>query len=99
MYNLKNSIGQFRLLAHLEGLSFLILVFIAMPLKYFANMPKAVSIVGGIHGFLFVCYLVFLIYLWNERKWKFSKVFLLGIASVLPFGPFIADKRLLQYEK
>jgi integral membrane protein len=96
MYNLKSSIGQFRLLAHLEGISFLVLVFIAMPLKYFANLPKAVSIVVGIHGFLFVFYIIFLIYLWNERKWKILKVLLLAVASILPFGPFIADKKLLK---
>jgi integral membrane protein len=79
----------FRKIAIAEGISFLVLLFIAMPLKYFANSPMAVTIVGGLHGVLFVAFIVLT---WMVRKslvW-FIKAF---IASLLPFGTLIMDKQ------
>jgi integral membrane protein len=83
-----NLFQWFRKTAIAEGISFLVLLFIAMPLKYFAASPTAVTIVGGLHGVLFV---VFVALAWIVKKdlvW-FIKAF---IASLLPFGTIIMDK-------
>jgi integral membrane protein len=89
---MKKTFSWFRKVAFAEGVSFLVLLFVAMPLKYFAGMPLAVTVVGGIHGVLFVA-LGILTYLAKEeynKKWSWvGKVFL---ASMLPFGTFIMDK-------
>lgn len=88
------SLNIFRKIAIAEGISYLLLLFIAMPLKYWANMPLAVKYTGWAHGLLFVLYAACLIMVWQEKKWKFSKVTLIFLASLLPFAPFIVDKRL-----
>ena len=90
----KTLLKQFSAIAIIEGISYLILVFIAMPLKYWMEMPQYVSWVGRAHGGLVVAYVIWLYlchttYNWN---WKFSaKGFLL---SLIPFGAFIFDKEL-----
>ncbi len=89
-----STLKLFRKVAIAEGISFLLLVFIAMPLKYFADMPLAVKYTGWAHGLLFVLYIIFLIMAWQEYRWKFGRVLLLFIASLLPFGPFVVDRRL-----
>jgi integral membrane protein len=78
----------------LEGISFLLLIFIAMPLKYGAGMPLAVKYTGWAHGVLFVLYVILLIQVWIEYKWKFTKVVVAFIASLLPFGTFVLDRNL-----
>jgi len=78
----------FRKIAIAEGISFLVLLLIAMPLKYMADQPMAVTIVGGLHGVLFVAFVVLA---WEVKKdfgW-FAKAF---VASILPFGTIIMDK-------
>ena len=83
----------------LEGISFLVLLGIAMPLKYFAGMPKAVSVVGMVHGVLFIAY----IYMINECRKPFGwplKTATLGVlSSVLPFGPFVFDSWVKKQQK
>ena len=88
------SLNLFRKIAIAEGISYILLLFIAMPLKYWANMPQAVKYTGWAHGLLFVLYGIFLIMAWYEQKWKFSKAVLISVASLLPFAPFIVDKKL-----
>ncbi|MGB0429039.1 MAG: DUF3817 domain-containing protein [Bacteroidia bacterium] len=90
------TLGQFRWIALLEGISFIILLFIAMPLKYVFEIPQAVSLVGMAHGVLFVGYMVFLYMVWREEKWKFTKAVLGFIVSLLPFGTFWFDKKHCQ---
>jgi integral membrane protein len=89
-----STLGKFRLVALLEGISFLVLLFIAMPLKYGADMPLAVKYTGWAHGVLFVLYVILLIQVWIEYNWKFTKVVLAFIASLLPFGTFVLDRNL-----
>lgn len=83
-----------RWMGFIEGVSTLVLFFIAMPLKYLANMPIAVEIAGTIHGGLFICLVLML----GIAIWKVPITFglsLLGMASaVIPFGPFIYDRWL-----
>ena len=90
---LKNSLSRFRLVAFLEGCSFLLFA-ITMPLKYMMGMPKPNYIVGMAHGVLFLLYLVLLLQVSTEYKWPFKKIFLAFIASLIPFGTFYANKKL-----
>lgn len=89
-----NMLKRFRQIAVLEGISYILLLGIAMPLKYMADMPEAVKYTGWIHGVLFILYGIMLVQVWQEYKWKFGKVFLVFIASLLPFAPFIVDRKL-----
>ncbi|WP_225872600.1 DUF3817 domain-containing protein [Pedobacter frigoris] len=89
-----NTLSVFRKIAVAEGLSYVLLVFIAMPLKYWADMPLAVKYTGWAHGLLFMLYIVFLIMAWVEYKWSFKRTALFGVASLLPFAPFWVDKKL-----
>lgn len=89
-----NTLSIFRKVAVAEGWSYVLLVFVAMPLKYWADMPLAVKYTGWAHGLLFMLYIVFLIMAWVEYKWSFKKAALFGLASLLPFAPFWVDKQL-----
>lgn len=87
-------IRSFRAIALAEGWSFLILLFGAMPLKYFAGMPLAVKIAGWIHGVLFVLYIVAAFRAARHDGWSSKQLAGALVASVLPFGPFVIDHKL-----
>ncbi len=89
-------IRRFRLVAILEGISFLVLLGIAMPMKYFADMPLAVKYVGWAHGVLFIGYILLAIPLFTRLKWPMDRVYGVGIASLLPFGTFVLERRWLR---
>ncbi|RZK26786.1 MAG: DUF3817 domain-containing protein [Flavobacterium sp.] len=89
-----SSLSIFRKVAVAEGISYLLLLFVAMPLKYFADMPLAVKYTGWAHGLLFVLYAATLILAWQEQKWTFGKAVLIFLASLLPFMPFVVDRKL-----
>lgn len=91
---LKSTLGRFRLIAILEGVSFIVLLFIAMPLKYIYGIPTAVRIVGSLHGALFIAYMFMLLQVKIERKWDLSKTAMAVVASLIPFGTFIYDSKL-----
>lgn len=91
-----NFIKQFRLIGTLEGASFLILLLIAMPLKYWAGIPEMVKVVGWAHGVLFVLYLIAVARARFVLKWSVTQVFFALLASVIPFGPFIIDRQYLK---
>jgi integral membrane protein len=85
----------FRWIGRFEGISFLLLLGIAMPLKYIWGMPKAVSVVGMAHGVLFIGYVAMANYVALELRWS-RKVWLLSmVAAVLPFGTFVFEKKHL----
>lgn len=90
---MKNSLSVLRLLALLEGISFLVLLGIAMPLKYYFDMPSPVKIIGMAHGVLFVLYTVNLLLVHLKFKWNIGKTTGAFIASFIPFGTFYADKK------
>jgi integral membrane protein len=89
------SIGRFKLVALLEGLSFLLLLGVAMPLKYLWGKPWMVQNVGMIHGILFVLYIVQIIQLKIEMNWPTGKTLLAIVLSFVPFGPFYVTERML----
>jgi len=86
--------GRVRLTGLIEGASFLVLLGIAMPLKYMANIPEAVSIVGMLHGILFILYLLAIANAFFVRHLTFLKSLLAVVAAFLPFGPFLLDRKL-----
>lgn len=88
-----DTFSRFRIISIIEGLSYLILVFIAMPLKYMFNYPMAVKIVGMSHGVLFILFFVALAMAMNRYKWKFLG-FQLFVYSLIPFG-FILIERII----
>ncbi len=90
---MKNLLGTFRTIAFLEGLSFVLLLGVAMPLKYIYDQPQAVSVIGMIHGLLFMIYTYLLIPLRKEYAWSIQETGLAFLASLLPLGTFVADYR------
>jgi integral membrane protein len=89
----------FRTIAVLEGISYLMLFGLTMPLKYLANMPEPNKFVGYAHGFLFIAYIILSIVFWMEKKWSLKKGAVILIASLLPFGTFYIDKKYLKHLK
>jgi len=94
---LKNSLSRFRLVAFLEGCSFLLFA-ITMPLKYMMGMPKPNYVIGMAHGILFMLYIILLLQVSIEYRWPIKKILLAFIASLVPFGTFIANKKLYPEE-
>jgi len=95
---LTTTLGRLRLVAFIEGVSFLILLFVAMPLKYFFEQPQAVRVVGSVHGFLFVAYILMVFITKVEHEWSASKTLRLLLISMIPFGNFYADWKWLAPE-
>ena len=98
MRQLKTTLGRLRLIGWWEGVSFLVLLGIAMPLKYLADWPDAVRVVGMAHGILFVLYVLAAIQAAVEHDWPWKRTALVFAASVLPAGPFVVDAKLLRIE-
>ncbi|ANQ50449.1 DUF3817 domain-containing protein [Flammeovirga yaeyamensis] len=88
------SIKGLRIVGFLEGISFLLLVFICMPLKYMADMGMPNKIVGMAHGVLFIAYIYLVLQVHFDKKWGFKNSIWSFIASLLPFGTFVADKKI-----
>lgn len=86
----------FRITAFLEGISYLMLFGLGMPLKYMAQMPEPNKFIGYAHGFLFIAYVVLAVLLTAEKKWGLKTFTILFIASLLPFGTFYIDKKYLK---
>ncbi len=93
-----NPIPFLRKVALTEAVSFLVLLGIAMPLKYAAHLPIAVKIVGWIHGVLFVVFCFALWRAWIGARWPLSRAVTLFVAALLPFGPFFIDRRMRAWE-
>ncbi len=98
MNGLSKTLKAFRMIGYLEGMSFLLLLGIAMPLKYMLDMPLMVTIVGAAHGALFILYIGAVLFMKINENWTYRKAFLACVASVVPFGPFIFDAKLLKEE-
>jgi len=96
---LKTSIGRLRAIGLVEGVSFLLLLGVAMPLKYFAGIPQAVTIVGWLHGLLFIAFCIALTQAHQDAKWSAWRSATVVIAALLPFGPFVIDPRLREEDQ
>jgi len=91
--NLK-PLRRFCLIALLEGISYIFLLAVAMPLKYFAEMPLWVKYGGWAHGILFIAYVAMLIQVAVAYDWKMGRIVWVFLASLLPFAPFFVERRL-----
>jgi len=95
----RSPIPLLRRAGQIEAISFLLLLGVAMPLKYLAGMPAAVKWVGWIHGVLFIIFCFALLRAMLVARWKIGRAALIFIAALLPFGPFVIDRRLLAYDQ
>ena len=86
----------FRLITLLEGLSYILLLFIAVPLKYGGGDDFLVKILGMPHGFLFMLYLALAFYLKDSYEWKWQQTAVVFLASIVPFGTFYVDRKYLK---
>ena len=93
-----SQIRAFRMAGLAEGVSFLTLLFIAMPMKYLMGMPEIVRVVGSIHGVLFLLYVGLLATLHVRQRWPVMFSLYALVASVTPFGTFVLDKHLREKE-
>lgn len=87
-------IKRLRWVGMAEGASFLLLLALAMPLKYAMDWPWGVKVLGPIHGALFVGYIVLAVIAWRVHAWPFARLLTLTVASFLPFGPWLVDRQL-----
>lgn len=90
----KDSLQMLRWVGLVEGTSFLLLLGIAMPLKYALGIPMAVKVAGWIHGVLFLAYLMVLWNVWGDRRWPLPRLAAGFVAAVVPLGPFVFDRSL-----
>ena len=88
---------RLRVIGFLEGVSYLLLLFIAVPLKRIGGHPEAVQIIGPIHGLLFVLYVLTVIQAKTEYGWPLGKTALALLASILPGGTFYADHKVFRH--
>ena len=88
----------FRVVSILEGLSYLILLFIAMPIKYIGGDESWVKMFGMPHGLLFVAYVVLAFLIKDDMKWDTKTFLIVLVASILPFGTFYIDRKYLRSE-
>jgi integral membrane protein len=88
-------IGRLELLGYLEGLSLLILLFVAVPLKYWAGNPAMVRILGPVHGTFFLWYVFQTLSIGVENRWQFRKTtWKVLVACIIPFGTFYIGRQL-----
>ena len=86
----------FRIISFLEGASYLLLLFVAVPIKYFQGNDHYVKLLGMPHGILFMLYVVLAIVMQTSQKLSPKDFAIILIASILPFGTFYVDKKYLQ---
>jgi len=86
----------FRIVAFLEGVSYILLLFIATPIKYILEEPKYVKLLGMPHGLLFIGYIVLAFLFKTEKKWTSKEFLTILIASIIPFGTFYIEKKYLK---
>lgn len=92
-------INIFRLVAFLEGISYILLLFIATPIKYFLSDPQYVKLLGMPHGLLFITYIVIAFMFKTETNWNKSQFYSVLFASIIPFGTFYVDRKYLNIIK
>lgn len=96
--DLQSPVGRVRLIGFIEGVSFLLLMGVAMPLKYLAGQPLAVKYLGWAHGLLFILLCLAILQAWLAGALTFRRSFVTFLAALVPFGPFLMDRRLAQDE-
>jgi len=95
----KTSLGFLRLTAFVEGMSYLVILFITMPMKYLFDMPEPTRPVGMAHGVLFIMYVALVLLVQSKYKWSLKTTFWALLASIIPFGTFVADSKIFKKSK
>lgn len=90
------SLRNFRTLALVEGISFLLILFVTVPLKKLYGIGEPNKVVGMAHGLLFIGYCIYALQHKWEQGWSVGKLLLLWLAAVVPFGTFVADWKILK---
>ena len=94
---LKTKIGRLRIIAFLEGLSLILLLFLAMPLKYLFHYPRPVQLLGSAHGVLFLLFIFNTLSTGIEQGWRFrTTTWKVLLACIIPFGTFYIDRQILR---
>lgn len=91
---MQRTVKNLRIIGISEGISFLVLLLIAMPMKYMMDMPEAVKFTGWVHGVLFIAYVAAVLLSIRAMRWNWFSVLVALGASLLPFGTFVLDKSL-----
>ena len=92
--NKQKLLHRFRMIGIAEGISFLVLLLIAMPLKYLMHTPEAVKIMGWIHGALFVSFIYFAFEVMGSLNKNFTWFLKAFAAAFIPLGTFVFDRQL-----
>jgi integral membrane protein len=93
---LRHQLSRLRILGFIEGVSFLLILFVTMPLKYYYDTPGPNKAIGMVHGFLFISYCFLVLKVGINRAWSWGKIGLGLLASIVPFGTFWADVKLFR---
>ncbi len=91
---MNTELGRYRVMANVVGVGLLVLVLVAMPLKYFADAPALVKVVGPIHGFLYMVYLLTALMLATKAKWSVGWTLVVFLAGTIPFVSFIVEHKV-----
>ncbi len=86
---------SFRIISYLEGISYLLILFVTMPLKYLFESPEPNKAIGMAHGFLFLAYIIFAFVIKPEKQWNNKTMAIVLLCSIIPFGTFWMDKKYL----
>ena len=89
----RGALIRYRVIAYVVGVMLLLLVFVAMPLKYFADNPAAMDVIGPLHGFLYMVYLVGTFDLFRRVRWSFPRLVMTALAGTIPFLSFYAERK------
>lgn len=96
---MNSALTRYRVMAYVTGVLLLVLVFVAMPMKYIGDNGTLVSIVGVAHGWLYMVYLVTAFWLAYQRRWPWVKTGLVLLAGTVPFMSFVAERRVMRDER
>jgi len=91
---IRAALGRYRIIAYVVGVMLLLLVFVAMPFKYAADNPGPMNVIGPLHGFLYVVYLLGTFDLGRRVRWPLGKLVIIALAGTIPFLSFVTERRL-----
>ncbi|MFC5261687.1 DUF3817 domain-containing protein [Kribbella qitaiheensis] len=90
----RGALTRYRIIAYIVGVMLLVLLFVAMPLKYLGDNPAAMNVVGPLHGFLYVVYLLGAFDLARRVRWSLGRMILVALAGTIPFLSFYAERKV-----
>ena len=98
MAAMPNALTRYRIMAYVTGVGLVLLVCVAMPLKYFADSPGMVHVIGMLHGYLYILYIIATFDLGSRRRWPLLKMLLVMLSGTIPFAVFFVEHRIVKEE-